>query len=130
MNKCLNFTELLCTFKKSNVSIMKRIISTLFIFLTVLFLSSCAKKDYSVRFKNDYTETVQNVSAGNAYLGDVNPGKTSDYQSFTGSSFIISGMTVTGKKLNGTEAVSGKGTHKWTITLKKDGTFDFSEDQL
>ena len=83
-----------------------------------------------MRFKNDFNEIVQNVTAGNAYLGTVAPGKTSDYVPFAGSSFIISGMSVSGKQLNGTESVSGKGTHKWTITLKSDGTLGFSEDAI
>jgi hypothetical protein len=55
-------------------------------------------------------------------------GQTTDYKSFSGRSFIISGQSDSGVPLNGTESVSGKGTHKWTITLNPDGTLGFAED--
>jgi hypothetical protein len=107
---------------------MKRSISFLLVFSFVLFLSSCSKDDYSIRFKNNFTETINDVAAGSTYIGTVAPGQTSAYQPFTAHSFIISGTSVTGRTLSGTEAVSGKGTHKWTITLNSAGVVSMAED--
>jgi hypothetical protein len=107
---------------------MKRIVFLLLVCTAGSFLSSCSKEDYSVRFKNDYKEAINNISAGNARLGRADSGQTTDYKSFSGHSFIISGQSDSGLPLNETESVSGKGKHKWTITLNHDGTIDFAED--
>ena len=109
---------------------MKRTAFILSAFCIILFLTSCRKEDYSVRFKNDYKEAINNVAAGNATLGRIEPGKVSDYQKFTGHSFMIAGTADSGLPLSGSESVSGKGTHKWTITLNSDGKIDFAEDPL
>jgi hypothetical protein len=107
---------------------MKRTISVLLTFAVFLFLSSCSKDQYSVRFRNNFSETINNITVGSTVLGTVAPGQTSTYQPFGGHSFMISGMSVSGRALQGTESVSGKGIHKWTITLTSTGTFDFAED--
>ena|SRR6218665_530623 len=107
---------------------MKRISSLLFIFATLAFLLSCSKRDYWIRFKNDYKEAINNITVANARLGRADTGQVTDYKSFSGKSFIISGQSDSGLPLSKTEAVSGKGTHKWTITLNPDGTIDLTED--
>jgi len=109
---------------------MKKSIITFVILLLVLFLSSCSKKDYALRFKNEFNETINNIKAGNAFLGSVAAGETSGYFTFNGQSFIITGTSATGRPLNTTESVSGKGKHRWTITLKSDGSISFSEDAI
>lgn len=109
---------------------MKKIFSVPLIPLVLLFLFSCSKGDYSLRFTNNYTETIYNAAAGSAFFGNVDPGKTSDYKILSTKSFLISGTSTTGKQVNGSEAVSGKGTHKWTITLTAKGEIVFTEDKI
>lgn len=109
---------------------MKKISFLLALIPGICLLFSCGKKDYSVRFKNDFNEAVYNVKAGNASLGRIAPGETSNYENFTGNSFVISGTSDSGIPLNGSESVSGKGKHKWTITLNSTGKIDFAEDPL
>lgn len=106
---------------------------TLFYFqISVLvFLScSCAKYDYSIRFTNNYNQTINNVAAGTVGFGTVDPGKTTDYKPIRAKSFLISGMSINGQSLQGSESMSGSGKHKWTITLNSKGTIDFTEDNI
>ncbi|HOZ87027.1 MAG TPA: hypothetical protein PL029_04665 [Bacteroidia bacterium] len=96
---------------------------------TALFISwSCAKPNNSVRFTNHFTETINNVKAGNAFFGSVDPGKTTDYLRVSTQSFLISGSSASFQQLRGSETVAKKGTHKYTITLTETGGLDFSED--
>jgi hypothetical protein len=109
---------------------MQKIIYILIGGLGILFFSSCSKKDYAVRFKNDFNETINNIKVANAFIGTVKYGETSDYFYFNGKSFMVTGMSATGRAVNDTEAVSGNGKHRWTITLNSDGTISFDEDAI
>lgn len=109
---------------------MRKSTFALILFLTGLFSTSCSKKDYAVRFKNEFNETINNIKVANAFLGSVGKGETSNYFTFNGKSFMITGTSATGKTLNTSESVSGKGKHRWTITLKSDGTINFEEDAI
>jgi len=98
--------------------------------LSILFLlTSCLKDNHSIRLKNDYPSQINKVVIGNAQIGDVASGTTSDYQPINTGNFSISGTTNSGQSLSGSGSVSGKGRHKWTITVSGGGQISFTEDK-
>jgi len=109
---------------------MKNIIALLLIVLTLFFVSACAKNDYSVRFTNNYRELIYNVAIGNARFGNVDTAKTTDYLFLSTKSFRITGTSLSGVQLSTTEAVSGAGKRKWTVTLNANGSTTISEDPI
>lgn len=109
---------------------MKKIIFALSIFLTIVSVYACTKKDYSVRFRNNYPEYIFNVTIGNAKFGRVDTGQTSGYLHLSSRSFMITGTTASGIPLSTGEAVKGQGKHKWTVTLDSLGKASISEDPL
>lgn len=94
----------------------------------IFIFSSCLKERHSVRLKNEYAYDVRNFTAGTANIGDVASGATSDYKSINTGNFTISGTTSNGQSVAGSGSISGKGTHKWTITLGANGTCSVKED--
>lgn len=105
---------------------MKKTLLALVISLAVFFVS-CKKTEHSIRFTNNYTMEVQGVKAGATDLGTVPSGQSSAYASIPEGDFSITGHTSTGF-LQGTGSVSGKGQHKWTITLGSDKILTLVED--
>jgi hypothetical protein len=107
---------------------MKRsLLSTLFVLMITLF-GSCSKDENTIRFKNEYNLTIDNVQIGNAFFGSVSPGSITGYQSIEPGNFQISGKASNGAPLTGSGSISGKGTHKWTVTLRSSGSVGISED--
>ncbi|MDI1353482.1 MAG: hypothetical protein PSX36_01100 [bacterium] len=100
---------------------------TLFLFFIAVLFISCKKNDYRVRFTNNYSLQVSNIFAGTAGLGTVSPGQSSEYVSIPAGDFSITGQTTTGY-LQGNGNISGKGTHKFTITLGADKKLLLTED--
>ncbi len=72
---------------------------------------------------------MYSVTAGNAKIGTVENGKVSNYYAINSGNFSISGMSSSGQNLSGSGSVSGRGTHKWTITLSSAGTLSISKDK-
>jgi hypothetical protein len=101
---------------------------SLFLVLTFL-LSACLKENHSVRFKNNFSEQINSVKIGTADIGNVASGATSDYKSIQSGNFTISGTSASGQPLNGTGTITGKGKHKWTVTLSNSGTIGIAEDK-
>src|SRR3954469_9466478 len=101
---------------------MKKIKFILLLSFLTLFLTSCFKENHSVRVKNDYSENLTDISIGTANIGQVDSGSTSGYTSMKTGNFSISGHTVSGQTLSGTGSVTGKGTHKWTVTINYYGS--------
>lgn len=108
---------------------MKKIISWLFILTSLLFFSSCQKTTHYVRLYDGYSLEVFNVVAGNAQIGNVNAGATSDYQLIDSGNFSISGHTANGQQLTGSGYTKGSGTHYWTITLDASGKASIALDR-
>lgn len=106
---------------------MKKVVSVLFTATLLLLLSGCFKPDHSVRFSNKFSLEMTNVTIGNASIGTVAPGETSAYKSISTGNFNISGQSATGH-LEGSGTISGKGKHKWTVTLGADGKITMQED--
>lgn len=105
-----------------------RILLGLIIISTIL-LTSCFKSDHSVRAKNLFTESFTNISVNNASFGKIEVGETTTYRQIEEGSFAISGTTLSGRPLSGSGNISGKGTHKWTITISTTGVASISEDK-
>jgi len=108
---------------------MKKIISLTFLAAIIFLFYSCFKENHKIRFRNDYATTIFNAAAGSASFGSVPSGSVSDFQSISTGNFNISGTTNTGRQLTGSGAVSGKGTHKWTITISTSGHVGIEEDK-
>jgi hypothetical protein len=95
------------------------------------FLSGCSKSmdtDHSIRIKNEYAETINNLKVGPANYGNVNSGSLTGYVHVTEGANVLSGSTPSGASISGTVTVSGKGTHKWTLTIQSTGTVIIKED--
>jgi hypothetical protein len=108
---------------------MKKLLSISILVSALFLLTCCVKDDHTVRFKNDFNKTINNVVAGTAQLGTVAPGNTSDYKSINTGEFKISGSAATGEQLTGEGTITGKGKHRWTITLSPSGIVSMSEDK-
>jgi hypothetical protein len=100
------------------------------ILVAVILLSNCAKSpNHSIRVKNSYNEAMQDVKVNSTSYGSVGVGSTTDYKPVSEGSFALSGSTVSGKILSGSGTVSGKGTHKWTVTITSAGGVTIVEDK-
>jgi hypothetical protein len=108
---------------------MKKLISLASLSIFFLFFTSCFKEDHRIRFQNNFSLKINDVNAGNANLGSVNSGETTDYASIATGNFNITGTATNGNKLQGSGSVSGKGKHKWTIKLSSTGGLSISEDK-
>lgn len=109
---------------------MKSII-TKFLVIAVsitLFTSCLSKPDHSIRIKNSYTQAMSDVKINSTSFGKIEIGATTDYKPVDDGDFTVTGTTVSGYPLNGTGSVSGKGKHKWTMTIGSDGKLDIAED--
>jgi hypothetical protein len=108
---------------------MKTIKALAFILL-IAFLFACCSKDpnHSVRIKNDYFASFYDVKIGSVGYGTVANGATTDYQGVEEGSHNISGTSSLGQSLTGTISISGKGKHKWTMTITSSGQAQISED--
>ena len=93
----------------------------IFMLFSAFFLSSCLKPNHSLRIKNEYSSSLKVVVGPNDY-GTISPGSTTEYKSIPEGSHNISGGVV------GSVSISGKGTHKWTITIGSGGTVSAKED--
>jgi PBP1b-binding outer membrane lipoprotein LpoB len=106
---------------------------TLRIVITILAigltLSSCSlEPDFSIRVKNEYAVTVNNLMIGSVSFGSVNSGSTTAYKPVDEGTHDISGTTSSSGVLTGTVSLTGKGTHKWTITILASGGVEIEED--
>jgi hypothetical protein len=108
---------------------MKRTIVNLTQMILMLAFMSCMKEDHQVRLTNNFSRTINNVHIGTASLGSVGPGQTSGYQPIQTGNFSISGQTDNGQNLSGSGTISGKGKHKWTVTLSASGSVSMAEDK-
>ena len=108
---------------------MKKI-TQIFAFIALLVtFTSCLKEKHSVRFENNFSQRIDNLTIGNASFGSVNPGATTEYKPINTGNFSISGVSANGGQLSGTGTISGKGTHKWTVTLSSSGGISIAEDK-
>jgi hypothetical protein len=94
----------------------------------LFFATSCLKEDHTIRFRNNFRESILNVRLGNADIGTVGIGGVSSYKSITTGDFNISGNTSSGGTLSGSGSITGKGKHKWTVTLSSSGSITMEED--
>jgi hypothetical protein len=102
------------------------------LFLTIILLmTSCFKPDHSIRIKSDYRDTLINVTVGPASFGQVDPNATTGYIHIPEGTNNLSGVDKTSRftTLSGTSYVTGKGKHRWTLTINSDGTLAFAEDK-
>jgi hypothetical protein len=108
---------------------MKKTITIALLVSLLTFFASCMKEDHSIRLRNDYPHQINNASAGSAQFGDVPSGSTSAYHHISTGSFNLNGTTNNGQQLTGSGTLSGKGKHKWTITISAGGQISFTEDK-
>lgn len=92
-------------------------------------LTSCSlDPSFSIRVKNEFAETVNNVMVGSVNFGDVNSGSTTVYKPVDEGTHDLSGTTANSGDLTGSVSISGKGTHKWTLTITSSGGVEIEED--
>lgn len=108
---------------------MKNLILKIVAPLLIVFFTSCLKENHSVRLQNNYAYQVNNFVAGTASIGNVAAGSTSEYKSISTGNFNISGTTTNNQSISGSGSITGKGTHKWTITLSSAGQVTIKEDK-
>jgi hypothetical protein len=102
----------------------------LFLLLPAMFVfSGCLKEDHTIRFRNSFSESLNNVVVGQASFGTIKPGETTEYKSIETGSFELTGKTASGQDLIGSGNISGKGKHKWTLVLSAGGHISMSEDK-
>lgn len=97
--------------------------------MVCLLPSSCLIEKHTIRFKNDYTATIESLTVGYATFGNVSSGQTTAYKGIDTGNFTISGTASDGKKLNGQGTIRGRGKHRWTLTLSLAGTLSIKEDK-
>ena len=95
---------------------------------SVLFFTSCLKADHSLRVKNSYSQPFTNVTVDGTSYGPISVGGTTDYKPLEEGDFTISGTTTTGSQLSGSGKVTGKGKHKWTMTITAAGGVSIVKD--
>ncbi len=105
---------------------MKKLILFLFAITTVLAFTSCLKPKHEIRVKNTYSDSrypsLRVIIGPNDY-GSVPRNTTTSYQS------IPEGSHTLGGDLFGTVSVTGRGSHKWTLTITPAGGFSILEDK-
>lgn len=101
---------------------MKKLLSLFSILLVSVMLFSCVKTEHSIRIANQYS-TALRITIGPNNYGLVGSGSTTGYSTIPEGSHTISG------DVNGTVSVSGKGVHKWTLTITSAGTTSIKEDK-
>jgi len=108
---------------------MKKIRLFIPILLIGLLITGCElKPDHSIRVKNEYPETIDNLMVGTVSYGDVDSGTTTDYKPVDEGSHTLSGTTTSGLPLTGSASVTGRGSHKWTMTILSSGGLEIKED--
>lgn len=109
---------------------MKAIIQTfkgVMLLLVMFFIVSC-KDDFKVRVKNNYPATISDLKVGPASYGSLSSGSTSSYQDVAKGDNTLSGNASNGMRLSGSVSISGKGKHKFTVTLTSSGGASIKED--
>ena len=96
--------------------------------ITSFLFTSCLKTEHTVRVKNSYIEAFTDVSVRGTSYGRIESGSTTSYKPIDEGSFTISGSTVSGQQLSGSGSVTGKGIHKWTLTITTGGGVSLVED--
>ena len=108
---------------------MKPIKPIILILMAVVLLAGCSlEPNHSIRVKNQYAEAINNVMIGSVSYGTVGSGSTTNYKPVDEGTHNISGTTISGNPLTGSLSVSGKGTHKWTMTITSSGVVEIKED--
>ena len=98
-------------------------------FLAAFMLNGCElEPDHSIRIKNDFAETINNVKIGSVEYNSVNSGALTDYKPVSEGSHTLSGTSESGGTLSGSVSVTGNGEHNWTLTVKSDGNVEIEED--
>jgi len=109
---------------------MKTFKILLLIILTGFFLNSCElEPDHSIRVKNDFSETINNVKIGSVEYGSVSYGSMTGYMPVEEGSHTLSGNSESGGTLSGSVSVEGNGEHNWTLTITSDGKVEIEEDE-
>jgi hypothetical protein len=108
---------------------MKSIKLIILVLMAGVLLAGCSlEPNHSIRAKNNYYEAIFNLKAGTVNFGTVASGSTTSYFPIDEGSYTLSGNTVSGAPLQGSLSISGKGTHKWTMTIEASGTITIQED--
>lgn len=94
-----------------------------------LSFSGCSlEPDHSIRIKNEFSLSILNVEIGSVSYGTVDSGETTSYKPVDEGTHNLAGTTSAGGELVGSVSISGKGTHKWTLTITAAGGVEIDED--
>lgn len=94
----------------------------LLVAIVTLLFTACLKPKHSVRVTNNYAVALKIVIGPNDY-GSVAPNSSTEYKSIPEGSHTMSG------DVSGTLSVTGKGKHKWTVTISSSGGATIAEDK-
>ena len=110
---------------------MKKIFQKILKLLVItILLSNCTKSpNHSLRVNNSYHEDMSIVKVNSTSYGSVAIGATTDYKPIDEGNFTLSGSSINGLTLSGSGKISGKGTHKWTLTITSSGGVSIVEDK-
>jgi hypothetical protein len=108
---------------------MKTFKSFVLILLIGFIFNSCEiDPNHSIRIKNEYPATINNLKIGSVSYGSVANGATTEYKPVEDGSHSISGSINSSKTITGTVSVKGTGTHKWTVKITTSGGAVINED--
>lgn len=109
---------------------MKNLIILCLLLFSMGLMSSCSKDpSHSIRFNNNYIETINDVKVNSTSYGNIDKGATTDYKPVDEGNFTLSGTTASGQPWTGGGTVNGAGKHKWTITIRDNGGINLAEDK-
>ncbi len=94
----------------------------LLVALITLAFTACLKPKHSVRVTNNYATALKIAIGPNDY-GTVAPNSSTEYKSIPEGNHAING------DVSGSLSVTGKGKHKWTVTISNSGGVTIAEDK-
>ena len=94
---------------------MKHIFKQIILFATLCVLAlSCNKPaDHSIRVKNDSSSPIGTITVGALTFKDIKAKTATEYLAIPEGTYSVGGDISTNEF-----TISGKGTHKWSITIK------------
>lgn len=107
---------------------MKKTLSTTLLLALICFVTSC-KDNFQLRVKNEYPTVLNNMTVGPANYGNISSGETSSYKEVSKGENSVSAYNPNGDHLTGSVSLSGRGKHKFTLTVTSAGGVTIKEDK-
>ena len=98
------------------------------VFFIILFTSCLKKPNHTIRIQNHYIVAISDIKINTTSYGRIEKDGITKYIHVEEGDFLIKGTMDNGSPLLGRGYVTGKGDHKWTLTLCHNGKLTFSDD--